>query len=175
MELAIILVALILIIPAVYASIIGAPTLPSTGPHVKKALEKAGVKKGVKFYELGTGTGKVSVMALKMGADIIGYELSPVFFLISFIRLKTTGKSFKLKFKNFLTDDISKADIIYIFLMPRTIENIKKSLFSKISSDAKIISYAFPISGWEENFKIEMINQPPIYIYYRNKQSHYEQ
>ena len=165
MELATILILLILTVPAAYASIIGAPTLPSIGPHVKEALEKAGVKKGVKFYELGTGTGKVSALALNMGADVTGYELSPIFYLVSFLRLKLTGRPFKLKFKNFLKDDMAGADIIYLFLMPRTIESTKNRLLSEINPSAKVISYAFPIPDWKIGSKIEAVNQPPIYIY----------
>lgn len=169
MELVITLIALFLIIPAAYAAVIGAPTAPSTGSHVKKALEAAGVKKGVKFYELGTGTGIVSSLALKMGAEVTGYELSPLFYLISFIRLKLTGKSFKLKFKNFFKDNISKANVIYMYLMPKTIENAKKSLLIRTNSDVRIISYAFPIQGWKENLKLKETNQPAIYIYHKNK------
>lgn len=165
MELIIIFILISILIPTAYASVIGAPILPSIGHHIQTSLEKAGVKEGVRFYELGTGTGSVSAIALKMGARVTGYELSPIFYLISFIRLKLTKKSFKLYLKNFIKSDISEADIIYIFLIPRTISNIKDTLFSKVRPGTKIISYAFPILGWQINDKIELINKPTIYIY----------
>ncbi|MFA5053139.1 MAG: hypothetical protein WC565_03710 [Parcubacteria group bacterium] len=160
MELVLEIILLVLIIPAVYAAIIGAPTLSSSGKHLKETLEKAGVKEGIKFYELGTGTGKVSALALKMGADVTGYELSPIPYLISFLRLKTIEKPFKLRLKNFFKEDISEADVIYLFLMPKTIEKFKDKL-----PEATIISYAFPILGREPKYEINDKNHPPIYIY----------
>ncbi len=165
MDLLICIILLAIIIPAVYASIIGAPTLSSVGPHIKKALKEAGVKNKTIFYELGTGTGKVSVEALEMGAEITGYELSPLFYLISFIRLKIIKKPFKLKFKNFLKEDISDAEIIYFFLMPKSIEKIKNKLVTELKPNTKIISYAFPIKEWVPIQKIEYRKKPTIYIY----------
>ncbi|MFA4999653.1 MAG: hypothetical protein WC519_02935 [Parcubacteria group bacterium] len=97
-----------------------------------------------------------------MGANVTGYELSPIPYLISFLRLKATGKSFKLKFKNFLKDDLSEAEIVYLFFMPRTIENFKNKL-----PKAAIISYAFPIPDLESKYKIKHPKRPSIYIYRR--------
>jgi len=39
--------------------------------------------------------------------------------------------------------EIEKADYIYIYLLPKFMEEIENDLFSKIKNDAKVISFIF--------------------------------
>lgn len=165
MEIVIYLALLAIIIPAIYAAIVGAPTVPSIGKNIDKALREAGVSKNTKFYELGTGTGKVSRKALMMGAAITGYELSPLAYLWSFIALASTGKPFELKFGNFFKADLRDADVVYIFLVPETMKRTANKLRKEIRSGSRVISYAFPIEGWTPSKIISGDKEANIYIY----------
>ncbi|MBI2019791.1 hypothetical protein HYS94_00005, partial [Candidatus Daviesbacteria bacterium] len=53
-----------------------APFVPTKMDHIKKVLRLSGVKRGKKFYELGSGDGRVVLMAAKLGADSLGIEQS---------------------------------------------------------------------------------------------------
>lgn len=162
---AVYLILLIIFIPMAYAAVIGAPTLPSRRKNVREALRQAGVTEGTRFFELGTGGGGVSKKALKMGAEVTGYELSPVAFIWSFVNLSTTKKPFKLKAKNFFKEDLSRAEVIYVFLMPDPLKKLKKKLEKETAPGTKIISYAFPIPDWTPIREISEKGSPTIYVY----------
>jgi len=162
---AVYLILLIIFIPMAYAAIIGAPTLPSRGKNIRETLREAGVTEGTRFYELGTGGGGVSKEALKKGAKVTGYELSPLAFIWSFINLTSTGKPFKLKAKNFFKEDLSRAEVIYVFLMPDPLKKLKEKLDKEAATGTKIISYAFPIPDWNPIGKISEKGSETIYIY----------
>ncbi|MDD5147599.1 MAG: hypothetical protein PHV63_03595 [Candidatus Daviesbacteria bacterium] len=53
-----------------------APFVPTKMDQIRKILKLAGVKKGKKFYELGSGDGRVVFEAAKLGANSIGIEQS---------------------------------------------------------------------------------------------------
>ena len=46
-----------------------APYIPTKMDQIKKVLKLAGVKKGKRFYELGSGDGRVVFEAAKLGAN----------------------------------------------------------------------------------------------------------
>lgn len=53
-----------------------APYIPTKMDQIRKILKLAGVKKGKKFYELGSGDGRVVFEAARLGADSVGIEQS---------------------------------------------------------------------------------------------------
>ena len=53
-----------------------APYVPTKMDNIRKILKLAGCKKGKKFYELGSGDGRVVMEAAKLGANSIGIEQS---------------------------------------------------------------------------------------------------
>src|SRR3989344_4872023 len=53
-----------------------APYVPTKLEIIRQILKLAGVKKGKKFYELGSGDGRVVIEAAKLGADSYGIEQS---------------------------------------------------------------------------------------------------
>jgi SAM-dependent methyltransferase len=165
MDIAISIILLIIIIPTAYAAVIGAPIVPSTGKNIKRALIEAGVGEGSCFYELGTGTGRVSREALKMGASVTGFELSPLAWIWSFISLASVGKPFRLKFRNFFKEDLCDADVLYIFLMPEPIKKLAKKIEKELRKGSTVISYVFPITSREPERIISEEGQANIYIY----------
>lgn len=165
MEIILYAILLTILIPTVYAAISGAPTMPSIGPNIEEALREAGVGLKKEFYELGTGTGNVSKKALKMGALVTGYELSPIAYIWTAISLSLTGQRFKLKMRDFFKEDLSEADVIYTFLTPRTIGRLEKKLRKEAKKRTIVISYAFPMIGIPIFKKIEDGKTAPIYIY----------
>jgi len=59
---------------------------------IKKVFEESGLKKGDKIYDLGSDTGKALIIAEKyFDAAPVGFELSPVFYIISKINIFFKG------------------------------------------------------------------------------------
>src|SRR3989338_4359594 len=60
-----------------------APYVPTKLEVIKKILKLAGVKNGKKFYELGSGDGRVVIEAAKLKASAVGIEQSLIRVLLS--------------------------------------------------------------------------------------------
>lgn len=114
------LIFLILLIPTAYAGIIGAPIAITSKSRIREIIRLAEIKPDDKFYELGSGTGRVMVVVAKHSkAEVVGFELSPIFYFITLINLKVNRiKKYKLFLKNFQNADLEEADIIFCFLIP---------------------------------------------------------
>lgn len=124
-----------------------APYVPTRMDHLKKVLKAAGVKKGKKFYELGSGDGRVVIEAAEMGTEAIGIEQSWTRVLYS------RWKVFKQKFamaKNcrFFHGDVfmrnyQDADIVYIYLLPKGVEKLENKLRKELNKGSIIITQTF--------------------------------
>ncbi|MEK7635724.1 MAG: methyltransferase domain-containing protein [Patescibacteria group bacterium] len=167
MELLIIIILLILLLPTAYVSVIGAPIALTDKLVIDKIIKIADVKDGETFYELGTGTGRIiTAFAKNKNIKIVGFELSPIFYLITLLNLKLRGvKNYELHYKNFFTADLKEANIVFCFLIPKTMEKLKDKFSKELKSGSKIISYAFEIEGWMPYAKIEENKKLPIYFY----------
>lgn len=128
----------------------------------------ANLKPGEHFIELGSGDGRVCELIARDGHRVTGYELAWPIWLISQIRAwRSTNPNLKFKLANFFKHDLGHADVIYFFGLP---EQIKTKLVSKLESELKpgtrVLSYAFPIEGWEPSLtdkpKPDSIN---IFVY----------
>lgn len=146
-----------------------APWFPTRKQDVLRALELAQLKNGQTIYDLGCGTGTVLIQAVKnYSVKAIGFERAWPLYLICLIRKKLGGFEDNLKFKmgDFFKQDISQADIVYIFGMPSAIANkLKPKMERELKSGTKIISYVFPVEGWRPE-KIDLkTDRSPIYLY----------
>jgi len=150
-----------------YSAAVGAPFFPTPARLIKKAFEEAGLKNGDKIYDLGSGTGKALIIAEKyFDAISIGYELSPVIYVISKINLFLRGaKKSRVIFGDFYNQNISDADIVFIFLMPRSIEKLKSKFEKELRRNAKVISYAFSVNGWNPKKIIQEKKSQVMFIY----------
>ncbi len=162
-----IFITTILFIPTLYAFLIGAPIALTSKSRIEEIIKKAEIKRGDKFYELGTGTGRVMViMAKYRQIKVIGFELSPVFYFITWLNLKINGiKNYKLYLKNFFNANINEADIVFCFLIPKTMEKLKDKFIKELKPETKIISFAFQIKGWVPYAVIQGGRKPPVYFY----------
>lgn len=166
-SLLLLIIILVLLAPTAYAAIIGAPFVATSKTRIKEIIRIAEIKPGDNFYELGAGTGKMMIAISKISkANVIGFELSPIFYFIALLNLKINRiKNSKLYFKNFYKANLKKADIVYFFLMPKTMERLKEKFEKELSPETKIISYAFEIDGWKPYAIIKDNKKPSVYFY----------
>lgn len=159
-------ILLLLAGPAAYAGVIGAPTALADKEQVKKALQRACVGKNDVFYELGTGSGRIMLAAAQRGARVVGFELSPIFYLTTIINLRRRGiNDYQLYCKNFFNAPIGNASVVYCFLMPQAMTKLKEKFARELRPGTKVISYAFEIPGWTPSASVASKNKQPVYIY----------
>lgn len=162
-----------------------APYIPTKMDQIRKILKLAGVKKEKKFYELGSGDGRVVLEAAKLGADSIGIEQSWLRVLYSrykTLRLASQTRSGNVKFyhgdlfnqsfwseaiesrsyrsaKASLQDDknksIANADIVYIFLLPKGVAKLEDKLKKELKKGSIIITQTYHFPTWKPFKKLD--------------------
>ena len=135
-----------------------APYVPTKMNHLKKVLTAAGVKKGKKFYELGSGDGRVVFEAAKMGADSVGIEQSLVRVLYSRWKAQRQNRTMALSCQ-FHHRDIFKinyqhGDIIYIYLLPKGVQKMEEKLKRELKKGAVVITQTFHFKKWKPYKKV---------------------
>jgi predicted RNA methylase len=95
------------------------------------------------FFDLGSGDGRVVFLAEKKGLKAYGIENNPVlYFFSNFLKRIKKSKAVFIR-EDLKKAEIEKADYIYLYLLPKFMEELEDDLFSKIKNDAKVISFCF--------------------------------
>ena len=125
----------------------------------------ADIKEGDVFYDIGCGNGRMVIAAQKKGAKAIGLEVSLFPYLLAKINKIIKRSKAKIKYRDLWNVNLSDANIIYFFLMPERIAKLKTKFEKELNKGTKIISYVWPIKGWEAETINECDNYPKMYLY----------
>ncbi len=131
-----------------------APYVPTKMNAIRKILKLAGIKNKKKFYELGSGDGRVVLMAAKLGAIAIGIEQS----LIRVFYSRFRGRSFKKAqfiHGNIFDRNYNDADIIYIYLLPKGVKKLEEKLQKELKKGAIIITQTYHFPTWKPFRKLD--------------------
>ena len=139
---------------AMYASFSAAPWLPVFKKDIKRIIRLADLKPGEVIYDLGSGDGRVLIgLANNTEASrVVGYEISFIVYVISYLRILLLGlsKKVEVRFGDFLRRDLSNADVIFFFLTPMAMSKLKPKFQKELKKGTRIISYSFSIPGWKK-------------------------
>jgi SAM-dependent methyltransferase len=126
-----------------YSSVMGAPYVPTSKKQMLAILEKAKLKKGQLFIELGSGDGRIVREAVKRyNVQGIGVEINGLLVMLSNFLAKRSGlKDIQFKKDNIFNTDMSKADAIYMFLMPE----LMRKLVPSMAKNLKRTVWSFPM------------------------------
>jgi predicted RNA methylase len=123
--------------------------VPTPQAVVDKMLEMAKVKKGDVLYDLGCGDGRIVVTAAKkFGVQATGFDVDPDRIRESNDRVKKNGveKLVKIEKKDIFTLDLSKADVITLYLLPELNVRLIPQL-EKLKPGSRIVSHDFDMRG----------------------------
>jgi precorrin-6B methylase 2 len=126
--------------------VIFVPTPPEV---VDKMLELAAVKKGDLVYDLGCGDGIIVVTAArKYGCRAVGFDIDPRRVKESQENVKRNGveKLVRIEQKDIFTLDLSAANVITLYLLPRLNVRLIPQL-EKLKPGSRIVSHAFDMEG----------------------------
>lgn len=151
----------------IYSSIKGAPYVPTRQKKILRILENAHLKKGGLFVELGCGDGRVVRLAVKKYyVRGVGIDINPL--LVIWSRILSRGRATFIR-QNVYDTDFSKADYLYIFLMPKMVEKLLPKLKKSIRNGTLIISHGFKIDGLKKYLAKTVRDLPFSTFYYRLK------
>ena len=136
-----------------------APYYPTPETIVEKMLQLGSLKAGEKVYDLGSGDGRIVIMAAqKFHADAIGVELDKDLCKLS------TDKILKLRLEknahivngDLLRQNYSSADLITVYLLPGFIDKVQPMLDQQLKKGARVVSHDFEFKNWTPD-KVENI------------------
>jgi hypothetical protein len=123
--------------------------VPTPQEVVDKMLELAKVTKDDLLYDLGCGDGRFVVTAAKKyGCRAVGYDISPrrVRESLENVKKNNVGHLVRIEQKDIFTLDLSKADVITLFLLPSLNVKLIPQL-DKLKPGSRIVSYRFGMRG----------------------------
>lgn len=173
------IILFIFIATFVYAGWSAAPWAPTRKADVVRFLKLANIKPGDKVFDLGCGDGRLLFAAAEKGAVVTGYEISLLPYIIAKIKQlsfaqkdKTPHHSLclgagqaKILFKDFWNVDLSDANIVYFFLMPKVYAKLRAKFEKELKPGTRIIAYVWPIDGWIPVNTSEIKGAQNIYLY----------
>ena len=128
-----------------------APYYPTPESVVQKMIELGGLKKGEKMFDLGSGDGRIVVMAAqKFGADATGIEFDEDLYKRSMARIASLGLSSQARIihGDIMKQDYSSANLITVYLLPLSNDKVRPMLEKQIKRGTRIVAHDFEFSGW---------------------------
>jgi hypothetical protein len=128
-----------------------APYFPTPETIVDKMLELGGLRPGEKMYDLGSGDGRIVIMAArKYKADATGVELDESLYRQSSERIKTLGlaPTARIILGDLLQQDYSSADLLTIYLLPVAIDKVTPIFEKQLKKGARVVAHDFEFPAW---------------------------
>jgi len=126
-----------------------APYIPTKQENLNKLFKLIEMKKGQKFYELGSGDGRVVLEAAKAGAEAVGVEQSWIRVLYSRWRAKKLElKNATFIHGNIFTISYQDADIVYIYLLQSAVDKLEEKLKKELKKRVLIITQKYHFKNW---------------------------
>lgn len=169
----ILILTFLLLFSMAYAAISGAPWVPTWKRDIARAKKLLDLQPGETFVELGCGDGRVTIALAAcdpatLRPSAVGVELSLVQYLAAQIRrVLTRSWNVRFVFGNAFNHKLHDVDALYMFLMPDTYEKIRPKLEAELKPGARVVTYVWPIQGWEPAAVDEHPKAPRLYLYRR--------
>ncbi|MHC4456862.1 MAG: methyltransferase domain-containing protein [Planctomycetota bacterium] len=123
--------------------------IPTPQNIVDEMLELAKVTKDDLVYDLGCGDGRIVVTAAKRyGCKAVGYDIDPKRVRESQenVEKNKVGHLVRIEQKNIFSIDLSKADVITLYLLPELNVKLIPQL-EKLKPGSRIVSHNFAMKG----------------------------
>jgi 16S rRNA A1518/A1519 N6-dimethyltransferase RsmA/KsgA/DIM1 with predicted DNA glycosylase/AP lyase activity len=128
-----------------------APYYPTPETVVERMLKLGGLKPGEKMYDLGSGDGRVVIMAAdKFKADATGVEYDADLWKQSSDRIKALGleKRARIIHGDITKQDFSAANLLTVYLLPSSNDKIRPMLEKQLKPGTRIVAHDFMFQGW---------------------------
>jgi SAM-dependent methyltransferase len=151
-----------------------APYVPTPMSVVEKMLELAQVDKYDRVYDLGSGDGRIVIMAAqKFGAEAVGVELDDDLFKESSARIAELGlgKRAKILHENMYEVSLRPATVVTLYLLTSVNERLRPILERHLRPGARVVTHDFQVPGWKPEKTVQVISEAGVshtlYLYVR--------
>ena len=128
-----------------------APFYPTPETVVERMLQLGGLKAGERVYDLGSGDGRIVIMAAqKFHADAYGVELDKDLAKKSLEKIRSLGleKNAHILTGDLLKQNYSSADLITVYLLPVSNDKVQPLLDRQLKKGARVVAHDFEFKNW---------------------------
>ncbi len=128
------------------------PAIPTPQLLVERMLTAGRVKPGEMVYDLGSGDGRIVIMAAqKFGARAVGVELMPDIARRARERVQSLGLADRVTIVegSALRVDLRPADVVTMWFLTDSNERLRPNLEKHLKLGARVVSNEFPVRGWK--------------------------
>jgi len=150
------------------------PYVPTPVLVAQKMLEVAKVVPDDVVYDLGSGDGRIVIMAAqKFGAHAVGVELDSDLYQKSSERIRKLDLQDRAQIihENMFEVNVRHATVVTLYLLTAVNERLRPKLERELRSGARIVSHDFQVPGWQPAQTVEVNSEnqvaSKIYLYVR--------
>jgi 16S rRNA A1518/A1519 N6-dimethyltransferase RsmA/KsgA/DIM1 with predicted DNA glycosylase/AP lyase activity len=128
-----------------------APYYPTPQLIVEKMLDLGGLKAGEKMFDLGSGDGRIVIMAAqKYHADATGIEMDDDLYRQSIQKIRSLGleKTARIIHGDIFKQDYSPGNLITVYLLPISNDKVRPLLEKQLKKGTRVVSHDFPFRNW---------------------------
>jgi SAM-dependent methyltransferase len=130
----------------------GLPPTPTRPSRIRKALQLAELKPNETLYDLGSGDGRVLIMAAQeFKAQAVGIDAGPAQALQAWMKSLINGirPQVRVKWGNFLKADLTGADVVFAYLTSEYAPKLEAQLLGQLKPGARVVTISFDFPNWE--------------------------
>lgn len=130
----------------------GAPFAVTDDETIRKMLALAGVHRGEKAADLGSGDGRIVIALARAGAEAHGYEINPLLVIRARRRIREAGLQNKafVHWKSFWRVDFSSFRVVTLYGITYIMKGLEEKLKKELTSGARVVSNYFQFPSWTE-------------------------
>ena len=137
-----------ILVPARY----GLPLVPTERDRIRKALKLANLQANEVLYDLGSGDGRVLIIAAQeFGAQAVGIEIGPVQRAISRVKVLRSGIQHKVRIeaRDFYKADLHAADVVFVYATSKEVAKLATHLRKQMKPGSRLVSISADFPEWE--------------------------
>lgn len=138
------------------------PYVPTPMLVVQKMLEVAKVQPDDVVYDLGSGDGRIVIMAAqKFGAHAVGVELNSDLYEKSSERIRKLGLQDRAQIlhENMFEVNVRHATVVTLYLLTAVNERLRPMLERELRPGARVVSHDFQIPGWQPTQTVQVTSE----------------
>jgi SAM-dependent methyltransferase len=125
--------------------------VPTPVPVVERMLELAEVGKDDVVYDLGSGDGRIPIVAAqRYGARGVGIEINPVWVRNARAAAERLGVADRVSFRleDLFATDLREATVVTLYLFPTVNEKLQPKLARELKPGTRVVSHEYRIGDW---------------------------
>lgn len=142
------------------------PYVPTPRPVVAAMLDLAEVGPADYLIDLGSGDGRIAIMAAQRGARALGVDLDPDRVGEAAAAATMAGVQARAQFRrqDLFATPLRDASVVTLYLLPQVNLRLRPRLLTELRPGSRIVSHAFAMDDWRPDAERE-VNAARIFLW----------